>query len=127
MSTLVQVALVLVLVIAVIVVARLVARWQKPPHPPLALDGLGDRPGVVVFTSTDCPTCVEAMRTVGGVTAPIREVTWELEPHLFDQYHVEAVPLVAVLDRDGRSTMFETGAPNRGRYARAIRAAGISS
>ena len=127
MCTPIQVALVLVLVVVVIVVVRLVARWQKPPHPPLDLDGLGERPGVVVFTSTDCPTCSTAMQTVGSVAAPIREVTWELEPHVFDQYNVEAVPLVAVLDRDGRSTMFETGVPSHGRYARAIRAAGIGS
>ncbi len=80
----------------------------------------------MIFTSTDCSTCVEAMRTVGGVSAPIREVTWELEPHLFDQYHVEAVPLIVVLDRTGRSTMFETGAPRRSRYAKAVRAAGIT-
>ena len=85
MNTLIRVAIVLVLVVVVIVVVRLVARWQKPPHPPIDLDGLGDRPGVVVFTSTDCATCVEAMRIVGGVGAPIREVTWELEPHLFDR------------------------------------------
>ena len=127
MNTLTRVALVLVLVVGVIVVVRLVARWQRPPHPPLDFGGLGDRPGVVVFTSTDCPTCVEAMRTVSGVSAPIREVTWELEPHLFDQYHVEAVPLIAVLDREGGSTMFETGAPSRSRFTKAIRAAGIET
>mgnify|MGYP001812180447 CR=1 FL=1 len=127
MSAPFQVVLVLGLIVAVIAAVRLFARWQKPPHPPMQLDGLGDRPGVVVFTSTDCPTCTEAMRTVGSVTAPIREVTWELEPHLFDQYHVEAVPLIAVLDREGRTTMFQTGAPSRGRYTRAIRAAGIDS
>lgn len=125
MNTLTRVALVLLLVVAVIVVVRLVARWQRPPHPPLDLSGLGERPGVVVFTSTDCATCVEAMRTVGGVSAPVREVTWELEPHLFDQYHVEAVPLIAVLDGQGRSTLFETGAPSPGRFAKAVRAAGI--
>jgi hypothetical protein len=127
MTTLSRVALVLVLVVVVIVVVRLVARWQKPPHPPLDLSGLGERPGVVVFTSTDCPTCVDTMRTVSGVRAPVREVTWELEPHLFDQYHVEAVPLVAVLDGEGRSTLFETGAPSSRRFAKAVRAAGITS
>jgi hypothetical protein len=125
MSTLLRLAVVLALVLLVIVIVRLMARWQKPPHPPLELEGLGSRPGVVVFTSTDCPTCVEAMRTVGELNAPIREITWELEPHIFDQYHVEAVPLIAVLDRDGRSTMFETGAPNRNRFVKAVRAAGI--
>ncbi len=44
MNTFLRVALVLVLVVAVIIVVRLVARWQKPPHPPLGFDGLGDRP-----------------------------------------------------------------------------------
>lgn len=127
MNLLTRVALVLVLVAVVIVVVRLVARWQRPPHPPLDLGGLGDRPGVVVFTSTDCATCVEAMRTVSGVNAPVREVTWELEPHLFDRYGVEAVPLIAVLDREGRSTMFETGAPSRSRFTKAVQAAGIES
>jgi hypothetical protein len=125
MNTATRLALVLVLVVVVIVVARLVARWQKPPHPTLDLSGLGERPGVVVFTSTDCATCAEAMRTVGEVGAPIREVTWELEPHLFDRYHVEAVPLIAVLDEEGRSTMFTTGNPGPGRFARAVRAAGM--
>jgi len=127
MNPLTRVALVLVLVVVVVVVVRLVARWQRPPHPPLDLGGLGDRPGVVVFTSTDCATCVEAMRTVGGVNAPVREVTWELEPHLFDRYGVEAVPLIAVLDREGRSTMFETGAPSPSRFTKAVQAAGIKS
>jgi hypothetical protein len=125
MNTIIRVVIVLTLVVVVIVVVRLVARWQRPPHPPIDLAGLGDRPGVVVFTSTDCSTCAEAMRTVGATGASIREVTWELEPQLFDQYHVEAVPLVAVLDRDGRSVMFETGAPSRNQLNKAIRAAGI--
>jgi hypothetical protein len=125
MNTLTRVVIVLALVVTVIVVVRFAARWQKPPHPPIDLQGLGDRPGVVVFTSTDCSTCAEAMRTVGTAGASIREVTWELEPQLFDHYHVEAVPLVAVLDQDGRSVMFETGAPSRNRFIKAIRAAGI--
>ena len=58
MNTLTRVAVVLVLVVVVVVVVRLVARWQRPPHPPLDFAGLGDRPGVVVFTSTDCASCV---------------------------------------------------------------------
>ena len=125
MNTPTRVALVLVLIVVVIVAARLVARWQKPPHPPLDFTGLGERPGVVVFTSTDCATCVDVMETVSGVSAPVREVTWELEPQLFDRYHVEAVPLIAVLDEEGRSTLFETGKLKPRRLAKAVRAAGI--
>lgn len=125
MTPLVSVAVVLVLALAVIVVVRLMAKWQKPPHPPIDLDGLGERPGVIVFTSTDCNTCSEAMRVVGPADSSVREVTWELEPQLFDRYHVEAVPLVAVLDGAGRSVFFGTGVPDSARFRSAIRKAGI--
>jgi len=126
MTSFVSVVVVLVLVLVVVAFARLAARWQKPPHPPVDLDGIGERPGVIVFTSTDCTTCSEAMRVVDEAGTSVREVTWELEPHLFDRYHVEAVPLVAVLDDEGRSLFFETGVPNRNRFRAAIRAAGIA-
>ena len=122
----VSVVVVLVLVLVVVAVARLVARWQKPPHPPVDLDGIGERPGVIAFTSTDCTTCSEAMRVVDEAGTSVREITWELEPQLFDRYHVEAVPLIAVLDDMGRSLFFETGVPNRRRFRAAIRTAGIA-
>ena len=125
MTPLVSIAVGLALVLAVIGGVRLIARWQKPPHPAIDLDGLGDRPGVVVFTSTDCTTCSEAMHVVGEAGPVVREVTWELEPRLFDRYHVEAVPLVAVLDGAGRSVFFATGIPDRARFRSAIRKAGI--
>jgi hypothetical protein len=126
MTPALRVAVVLALVLLVVVVVRLVARWQRPPHPPIDLDGLGDRPGVVVFTSTDCATCAEAMRVVGNAGRAVREVTWELEPRLFEEYRIEAVPLVAVLDGHGRSILFQTGVPDRNRFRRALRSAGIA-
>ncbi len=126
MNPVVRVAIVLALVVVVVVVVRLIARWQKPPHPPIDLDGLGDRPGVVVFTSTDCTTCAEAMSVVGEAGPAVREVTWELEPLLFDEYRIEAVPLIAVLDDHGRTVLFQTGVPHRGRFRKALRSAGIT-
>lgn len=126
MTPLVSVVVVLALVLVVAAVARLAARWQKPPHPPVDLDGIGERPGVIVFTSTDCTTCSEAMRVVDEAGTSVREITWELEPQLFDRYHIEAVPLVVVLDDQGRSLFFETGVPNRKRFRTAIRTAGIA-
>ena len=125
MTPLVSVVVVLGLALVVVVAVRLIARWQKPPHPPIDLDGIGERPGVIVFTSTDCTSCSEAMRVVGGASSSIREVTWELEPHLFDRYHVEAVPLIAVLDAGGRSLFFGTGVPSGARLRAAIRKAGV--
>ena len=126
MTPVMRVAIVLALVVVVVVVVRAIARWQRPAHPPTSLDGLGDRPGVVVFTSTDCNTCAEAMRVIGDAGPAVREVTWELEPRLFDEYRIEAVPLVAVLDEHGRSTLFQTGVPDRGRFRKALRTAGIT-
>lgn len=126
MSPLVRVAIVLVLVVVVIVVVRLIARWAKPPHPPIGLEGLGERPGVVVFTSTDCATCARAMEVVGDAGPAVREVTWELEPQLFEEYRVEAVPLVAVLDDKGRSVFFQTGVPERRSFRKALRSTGIA-
>ena len=126
MTPLVSVIVVVVLAFVVVVVVRLIARWQKPPHPPIDLDGIGERPGVIVFTSTDCTTCSEAMRVVDEVGPLVREVTWELEPQLFDRYHVEAVPLIAVLDDAGRSVFFGTGVPDKTRFRAAIRKAGIA-
>ncbi len=125
MTPLVSVIVVLGLALVVVLAVRLISRWQKPPHPPIDLDGIGERPGVVVFTSTDCTTCCEAMRVVGGASSSLREVTWELEPQLFDRYHVEAVPLIAVLDDSGRSLFFGTGVPDAARLRTAIRKAGI--
>jgi hypothetical protein len=125
MTPLVSVIVVLALALLVVGAVRLIARWQKPPHPPIDLDGLGHRPGVIVFTSTDCKTCSKAMLVVGEADSAVREVTWELEPHLFDRYNVEAVPLIAVLDAAGRSVYFGTGVPNGARFRSAIRKAGI--
>lgn len=125
MTPFLRVAIVLALVLVVVVVVRLVARWQGPQHPPVDLDGLGERPGVVVFTSTDCATCSQAMKVVGDGGAAVREVTWELEPQLFEEYRIEAVPLVAVIDGHGRSILFETGVPDRNRYRKALRSVGI--
>lgn len=125
MTPLVSVVVVVLLSLVVVAAVRLIARWQKPPHPPIDLDGLGERPGVIVFTSTDCTTCSEAMRVVDEAGSSVREVTWELEPQLFDRYHVEAVPLIAVLDDAGRSVFFGTGVPSNARFRSAIRKVGI--
>jgi len=125
MTAVVSVIVVLGLALVVVLAVRLMASWQKPPHPPIDLDGIGERPGVIVFTSTDCKTCSEAMRVVGGASSSVREVTWELEPQLFDRYRVEAVPLVAVLDDGGRSLFFGTGVPDGVRFRTAVRKAGI--
>jgi len=104
-------------------IGLLAARWSRPSHPALDLSGLGLPPGIVLFTSTGCATCREARACAEGVGLPIREVTHELEPGLFERAGVEAVPLTAVVDRDGRVLAQFAGAPRRRALARAAAAA----
>jgi glutaredoxin len=125
MSSSLRVVFVLALVVIVVGVVRVIGRWQRPTHPSVDLEGFGPRPGVVVFTSTDCDTCAETMRMVDRTGVAIREVTWELEPQLFERYAIEAVPLVIVLDAEGRSILFETGTPDVARLGKALRKAVI--
>ena len=72
-------------------VARLVSRWQRPIHAAPSLDGLGIPAGLVVFTSTDCANCRAALAVAADTEAPVREVTHELEPMLFEAAGVEGL------------------------------------
>lgn len=125
MNPLMRVLAVGAAVALVIAIARLASRWQRPTRPPIDLDGLGSRPGVIVFTSNDCGTCVEATGIVRRTGVEARDVAWEREPAVFERYGIDAVPLVVVLDAEGNSFMFETGVPDARRLSVAIRKAGV--
>jgi hypothetical protein len=90
-----RIALALLLVVMVVVAVRVVARWQRPGHPPIELGDLADTPGIVLFTSTDCVSCSSARAIAESLGVPIREVTWELEPSLMERVGVEAAGSVA--------------------------------
>lgn len=122
---LVRIAVVALAILVVIVAVRILARWQRPAHPPVDLGALVSNPGLVLFTSTDCASCAGARRVVTSLGVPVREVTWELEPAVMERIGVEAVPLTAVVDHGGTAVWLGTGVPRKSRLERAARRAGL--
>lgn len=120
-----RVIVVLVAILLVIVAARLIGRWQRPSHPALDLGDFGPRPGIVLFTSTDCVNCKSARAVVESLRVPVREVTWELEPAVLERLGVEAVPLTVVVDAEGRIELLTAGVPRRRSLQRAATRAGV--
>ena len=119
----------LLLVVAVLAVAGLVAfvitRIKKPPHPNLVVQADGDRPGVVVFTSLECATCKDTITILRSRAVGFREITHELEPQRFEAWRVLAVPLTVVLDDDSAVVDAIAGIPSLRRLTGALRAAGL--
>ena len=111
-------------VVGALLVGRLVARWQRPTHPPVDLSMLEIEPGIVAFTSTECDNCKRVMGLLRDVDIPVREITNDLEPGQFAVAGVEAVPLVVVTDRSGNVVRQLAGVPTRAALTRAISAAG---
>ncbi|MCL1597932.1 MAG: hypothetical protein M3094_02015, partial [Actinomycetia bacterium] len=108
-------------------VAMLLRRFLRPSHPDVAVGAVGDRPGVVLFTSTDCSTCKDAIRCLEDLDVPFREVTYELEPQRFDTWQVGAVPLTVVLDADGNVVSVISGVPSARQVRRDVARAGIEA
>ena len=121
-STVARVVLVL-LVVGVAAAAAVVARRLRPHHPPVDIAGLGLPPGVVVFTSTDCPRCKPVLAAARASGAPVREVTYELEGDLQRRAGVVGVPLTVVVDGNGSLVAQIPGRISPGRLRRvAVRA-----
>ena len=112
-------------VVVVVVAVRLVGRWQRPTHPPIVIGDLGAEPGVVVFTSTECSNCREAITVVETFDVPIRQVSYELEAPQLERAGVEAVPLTVVVGEQNAIVAVFAGVPRRRTLARAIAAAGL--
>ena len=111
---------VIALLSAVAVGAALATRrWQRPGHPRIELEDSGFEPGVVMFTSTDCPTCKDALDVVRRLDVPLREVTWELEGGMIEELGVATVPLTVFVGPGGESLDQIVGVPGRRRLAKA--------
>lgn len=106
--------------LAVVAAALGTRRFQRPTHERLDVHGAGLPQGIVIFTSTECATCKDALAVVRDSPAPVREVTWELEPALFEDLAVTAVPLTIVVDAAGDVIAQMVGVPRRRRLARAV-------
>lgn len=96
-------------------------RWIGPSHPTVDVGGLDLPPGLTVFTSTDCSDCAALMGMLRGEQVPIREVTFELEPGLFEEAGVDGVPLLVAVDEQGRSVGQIAGLPRRRTLDRLLR------
>lgn len=119
----------LLVVVGVVVAAALiglvVGRVRRPPHPGVSVGEVGDRPGVVMFTSTTCPTCKDAIARLEDVGIPFREVTSDLEPQRFDTWGIVAVPVTVVLDAESSVVATFSGVPAVRPLRRAVSSAGI--
>ncbi len=107
------------------VVALLLARFLRPKHPDVIVGDEGDRPGIVLFTSTDCSTCKRAISRIRESGLTFREITYDLEPQRFEAWGVTGVPLTVVLDADGGIVDGMSGVPPIRRMRRAVQRAGI--
>jgi hypothetical protein len=118
----VQVLLVAAAALAVVAIAVGTRRFQRPTHERVDVHGVGLPPGIVIFTSTECGTCRDALAAVRAAAAPVREVTWELESGLFERVGVTAVPLTIVVGAAGDVIAQIVGVPHRRKLARAVAA-----
>lgn len=116
-------------VIVVLVVARLIAmgfsHFVRPSHPDVIVGEVGERPGVVMFTATDCSTCKDAIQRLRDLGIRFREVTYELEPQRFDTWQVGAVPVTVIVDADATVVSVISGVPSVKQIRRDIARAGI--
>ncbi len=119
---LLRLAVVAIAAAAVGGIAVLTRRWQKPTHARIDVAGLGLPPGVVVFTSTDCTKCKEALAMLRPLDIPLREVTWEIEGALLERARVSAVPLTVFVGDSGQVVDQIVGVPRRRRLSKAARA-----
>lgn len=101
-----------VLVIGAAVIAAVVAnRYRTPMHPEIDVTGLGDRPGIVLFSSVDCSNCKATIANLKEAGLPYREVTHELEGQRFEEQGVIAVPLTVFVTEDGSTSAILPGVP----------------
>lgn len=114
-------------IVVALVVAFVATKVRRPVHPTVVVGDLGDRPGVVLFSSTDCKTCKETIARLKSLSLPFREVTYELEPHRFEEWEIVAVPLTVFVDVDSRSVAALTGVPSKRSLTRAAARAGVVS
>ncbi|MEN8115321.1 MAG: hypothetical protein ABFS21_13135 [Actinomycetota bacterium] len=121
----VRVVIVLVLVAVAVLLGLAARKVRKPVHPAITVGDVGSRPGVVLFTSTDCGNCRDAIAALEAQSVDFREVTYELEPQRFESWVVLAVPLTVVVDVAGTAVDTFSGVPRQRELARALREAGI--
>ncbi len=112
-------------VASALLLAAVLNRYRRPVHPAVRVGEVGDRPGVVLFTSTDCTNCKRTIERLKQLGMPYREVTYELESQRFDDWGVVAVPLTVFVDVDGHVEGVLTGVPSRRKLIGAAKSTGV--
>jgi len=125
-NELLRVALVVGAVAVALIVAWIARKLQRPVHPDIVVGDAGDRPGVVLFTSTGCGNCKDMIALLKSESVSFREITYDLEPQRFEAWVVLAVPLCVVIDADGNVVEIMSGVPRTRTLHRALRSADIS-
>ena len=115
---------------AVVVLAAVIAvvvERRRPEAPtqgswavPAQLDRADfDRPDapwlVAVFTSATCDSCakaVERAKVLASEAVAVEEAEVKARPDLHRRYHIDAVPIIVVADRDGVVRTSFTGPPS---------------
>lgn len=110
-----RVFIAVVVVAAALIAARATRGLQRPTHPPVDLSATELPHGVLVFTSSDCDNCRAVRGALKDLGVSFREVTWELEPAVFEAAGIESVPLVVVRDASGATRGQMAGRPRRRR------------
>lgn len=108
-----RVGIVAVATLLVCAVALATRRWQRPVHRRVDASLLALPAGLVMFTSTDCSRCKEALAAARSSGLPLREITWELEPDKFEAASVTAVPLTLAVGPDGAVVDQISGVPSK--------------
>lgn len=84
------------------------------PAGSIDVDGFDLEPGLVLFTSATCPTCVDARAVADRVLGrgSYREWPWEDNPDALATAGIDEVPLIAVIGRGGRVRSILRGVPH---------------
>ena len=113
------------IIASALLLAAILNRYRKPVHPTVRVGEVGDRPGIVLFTSTDCSTCKRAIGRLKQLGMDFREVTYELEPSRFEAWGVVAVPLTVFVGADSEIGDVHTGVPSARKLRRAATSVGV--
>jgi hypothetical protein len=100
---------ILVVAIGVVVVASFAGFRRRAGSGARTLAHTGLTPGVYLLTSRSCGDCETARRLIGEQVGRdgYTEVEWELEPGLFQDLGIGAVPGTLVVDEDGAARWHE--------------------
>lgn len=86
------------------------ARRRSAPNRMLGSEH-GPFPAALFFGSETCQSCRPAWAAIVAAGLEVRQYTWEHDQQMFEQWGIEEVPLLWIVDRLGRVRQQVTGVP----------------